>query len=196
MHLVYSETVSPIILAALWSMCIVQTISVLLWTINCALDSLRSKDDCNFTNFLINRVMKCSTKGASHCCFHKAVSNNYFQKFLLINFTSTCSNWINNFNFTHFLLIKGYRKYSLRKESVIAFLQSGLKQERVFLVNFISTQSNLLNHFIFPYLWLIEQTINRVLYKRSQSLLLSQNGLKEIKAQNYNTNYIIRIIVP
>ena len=74
------------------------------------------KGDFNFTNFLINRVMKCSTKGASPCRFQKAVSNNYFQKFLLINLLSTCSNWLNNFSFTHFLLIKGYGKYSLRKE--------------------------------------------------------------------------------
>ena len=106
-------------------MCIVWTISVLFWTItiinfNRALESLRTKDDFNFTNFLINRLMRCSTKGASHCCFRKAVSNNYFQKFLQINFVSTCSNWPNNFSFTHFLLVKGYGKYSLRKESVIA----------------------------------------------------------------------------
>ena len=106
-------------------MCIPWTISVLLWTIaiinfNRALEILRTKDDFSFTNFLINRTMRCSTKGASHCCFRKAVSNNYFQKFLLINFISTCSNWLKNFSFIHFLLIKGYGKYSLRKESVIA----------------------------------------------------------------------------
>ena len=116
-NLIYFETVSPIILAALWTMCIVWTISVLLC--NRALESLRTKDDFNFTNFLINRLMRCSTKGASHCCFRKAVSNNYFHKFLLINFTSTCSNWLNNFSLTHFVLIKGYGKYSLRIESVI-----------------------------------------------------------------------------
>ena len=106
-------------------MCIPWTISVLLWTIaiinfNRALESLRTKDNFSFSNFLINTVMRCSTKGASHCCFRKAVSNNYFQKFLLINFISTCSNWLKNFSFIHFLLIKGYGKYSLRKESVIA----------------------------------------------------------------------------
>ena len=125
MNLVYFETVSPQILGAFCTICIVWTISVLLWTItiinfNRALESLRTKEDFKFTNFLTNRVMRCSTKDASHCCFRKAVSNNYFQKFLLINFTSTCSNWFSNFSFTHFLLIKGYGKYSLRKESVIA----------------------------------------------------------------------------
>ena len=124
-NIVYFETVSPIIIAVLWTMCIVWTISVLLWTITIInfshpLESLRTNDDFNFTNFLINSVMRCSTKGASHCCFHKAVSNNYFPKFLLINFTSPCSNWLKNFSFTHFLLIKGYGKYSLRKGSVIA----------------------------------------------------------------------------
>ena len=94
--------------------------TITLINFNRALESLRTKDDFSFTYFLINRVMRCSTKGASHCCFRKAVSNNYFQKFLLINFISTCSNWLNNFSFTHFLLMKGYGKYSLRKESVIA----------------------------------------------------------------------------
>ena len=96
-NLVYIETVSPIILAALWTMCILWTISVLLWIItiinfNGALEILRTKDNFDFTNFLNNRVMRCSTKGASHCCFRKAVSNNYFQNLLLINFISICSN--------------------------------------------------------------------------------------------------------
>ena len=116
-------------------MCIVWTISVLLWTItirnfNRALGILCTKDDFNFTNFLINRAMRSSTKGASHCCFRKAVSNNYFQKFLLTNFTSTWFNWLSNFSFTHFLLVKGYGKYSLRKESVIAPFIEWFKTER------------------------------------------------------------------
>ena len=55
------------------------------------LESLRTKDDFNFTNFLINRVMGCSTKVSSHCCFRIAISNNRFQNFLLINFISICS---------------------------------------------------------------------------------------------------------
>ena len=94
------------------------------------MESLRTKDDFNFTNVLINRLMRCYTKSASHCCFRKAVSNNYFQQFLLINFTSTCSNWLNNFSFAHFLLIKGYGKYSLRKESVIAPFAEWFKTAR------------------------------------------------------------------
>ena len=107
----------------LWN--ILYTISVLLWTITTinfhrALKNLYSIDDFNFTNFLIDRVMGCSIKGASYCGFRKAVSSNYFQKVLLINFISTYANWLENFCFAHFLLIEGYRKYYLRKESAIA----------------------------------------------------------------------------
>ena len=48
-------------------MCIVYIISVLLWTMTIinfyrALESLCIKDDFNFTNFLINIVMRCSMK--------------------------------------------------------------------------------------------------------------------------------------
>ena len=71
-------------------------------------------DDFSFTNFLIDRVMGCSKKGASYCCFRKAVSS------LLLNFISTYANWLKNFSFAHFLLIEGYRKNYLRRESVIA----------------------------------------------------------------------------
>ena len=84
-------------------------------------------DDFNFTNFVIDRVMGCSTKGTSYYCFRKAVSNSYFQKVLLINFISTYANWLKNFSFVHFLLVEGYRKYYLRKESVIAPLVERLK---------------------------------------------------------------------
>ena len=95
----YFETVSPIILAALWTMCILWTISVLLQTITIinfkrALESLFTKDDFSFTKFLINREMGCSSKEATHCCFGKAVSNSCFQIFLLINFISTYHNWL------------------------------------------------------------------------------------------------------
>ena len=101
------------------------TISVLLWPItiinfNRALKNMYTMDDFNFTSFLIDRVMACSTKGASCCCFRKAVSSNYFQKVLPINFISTYANWLKNFSFAHFLLIEGYRKNYLRRESVIA----------------------------------------------------------------------------
>ena len=71
-------------------------------------------DDFSFTNFLIDRVMGCSKKGASYCCFRKAVSS------LLLNFISTYANWLKNFSFAHFLLIEGCWKYYLQKESVIA----------------------------------------------------------------------------
>ena len=101
------------------------TISVLLLAITLinfhrAMKNLYTMDDFNFTNFLIDRVMGCSKKSASYCCFRKAVSRNYFQKVLQINFISAYANWLKNFSFTHFLLIEGYRKYYLRKELVIA----------------------------------------------------------------------------
>ena len=44
-------------------------------------------NDFNFTNFFSDRVMGYSTDGASYC-FPKVVSNNFFQKVLLINFTN------------------------------------------------------------------------------------------------------------
>ena len=64
-----------------------------LWTItilnsNRALENLRAMNDFSVTNFFSNSVMACSAKGASYCCFHKAVSNNVFHKLLLINFIS------------------------------------------------------------------------------------------------------------
>ena len=72
----------------------------------------------NFTNFLSDRMMECSTKG--YCYFYKAVSNNYFQKVLLINLTNTYANLLKHFSFVHFLLIERYEKQFLRKGSVIA----------------------------------------------------------------------------
>ena len=78
------------ILATLWTIYILWSISVLFLTIgiinfNRTVENLSNTDDFNFTNFLIDGVMGCSTKGASYCCFHKTVSNNYFQNVLLIN---------------------------------------------------------------------------------------------------------------
>ena len=37
-------------------------------------------EDFYFTNFLSGRVIGCSTKRASYCCFCKVISSNYFQK--------------------------------------------------------------------------------------------------------------------
>ena len=39
------------------------------------LESLCTRDDFNFTKLSIDRVMACSTKGASYCCLRKAVPN-------------------------------------------------------------------------------------------------------------------------
>ena len=102
-----------------------------LWTItmlnfNRALENLGTMDDFYFTNFLSDRVMGCSTEGASFCYFRKAVSNNYFQKVFLITFIS---NYANSFEYLLILLIhfcsldrklEGYEKCALRKEPVIA----------------------------------------------------------------------------
>ena len=44
--------------------------------------------------------MECSMESASYCCFHKAVSNNFFQQALLINIISTYANL-----FQHFILL-------------------------------------------------------------------------------------------
>ena len=95
-----------------------------LWTItllkyNHALENLHTMDDFNFTNFFSDRVIGCSTKDASCCCFCKAVSNKYFQKVLVINFISTYANLLQDFISAHFLLAEYYGKCALRKESVI-----------------------------------------------------------------------------
>ena len=107
-------------LAALRTICILWIISVLLWTItilnlNSALENCCFMDVFNFINFLSDGVIQCFAKGSSYCCFLKAVSKNYFQKVLLINFTGTYSNLLNHFIFAYFLQIEGYREGSLRK---------------------------------------------------------------------------------
>ena len=67
-----------------------------------------------------------STEGASYYWFRKAVSNNFFQKVLLIKFIiSTYDNLLQHFIFARFLLIEDYGKCALRKEPVIG---RGLKQ--------------------------------------------------------------------
>ena len=60
-----------------------------------------------------------SIEGASYFCFLKAVSNNFFQQVLLIDFISTCVNLLQHFVFSRFLLIDHYRKCALRKDQVI-----------------------------------------------------------------------------
>ena len=106
----------------LWN--ILWAVSVLLWTVTIinfhrTLKNFYTMDNFNCTNFLTDIVTGWSTKKASYCYFHKTVSNNYFQKVLLINFVSTYANWLKDFSFTDILLTGGYQKYSLQKESVI-----------------------------------------------------------------------------
>ena len=86
---------------------------------NRVLGNLRTINDFNFTNIFSGRVVGCSMEGASCCCFCKAVSNNFFQQVLLINFISAYANLLQHFIFAHFLLIKDYGKCALRMEQVI-----------------------------------------------------------------------------
>ena len=108
----YFETNSPLVPAALWTICILWTIAVSLWTIVIINLSALWRVWMLWT-ILISLTF-------SYCCFHKKVSNQYFQeKNLLISFINTYHNWLQNFSYTHFLLTKGYGKCSLRRESVI-----------------------------------------------------------------------------
>ena len=66
-----------------------------------------------------------SMEGASYCCLDKAVSNNFFQQILLINFFSTYAKLLQHFIFARFLLIEDYEKCALQKEPVIG---RGFKQ--------------------------------------------------------------------
>ena len=79
-------------------------------------------DDFNFTNILSDRVIGCSTEGANYCCFRKAVSNNFIQKFfenvLLMSYIRTYSNLPNYFIFVHRLLIEGYEHDAPRKDLI------------------------------------------------------------------------------
>ena len=69
--------------------------------------------------------MECSMESASYCCFRKAVSNNFSQQVLLMNFISTYANLLQHFSLARFLLIEDYGKCGLRREPVIG---RGFKQ--------------------------------------------------------------------
>ena len=99
------------------------TISVLLWTITIlnfyrGLKNLYTMDNFNFTNFLVDIMKGCSTKGTVIAAFAKRFQATTFRK-------SYC---LKNFSFAHFLLIEGYWKYYLRKESVIASFVERFKE--------------------------------------------------------------------
>ena len=68
---------------------------------------------------LLLLLIAASPKDASYCCFRKAVSNNFFQKVLLISFFSIYANLLKHFVFPRFLLIENYEKCAIRKDSVI-----------------------------------------------------------------------------
>ena len=67
------------------------------------LENFHTMDDFSFTNFLSDREMGCSTEGAKYCCFRKAVSNNYFQKVLLVTFISNYANLFQHLIFAHLI---------------------------------------------------------------------------------------------
>ena len=70
---------------------------------NRALENLRTMDDFNFTYFLSDREMGCSTEGANYCCFRKAVSNNWSQKVLLITFIGNYADLFQHLIFAHLI---------------------------------------------------------------------------------------------
>ena len=84
--------------------------TVTILTLNRTLENLRTMQALNFTNFLCDRVMGRSMESPSYCCFRKAVSNNFFQKILLINYIGTYANLLQHFIFARFLLIENYGK--------------------------------------------------------------------------------------
>ena len=95
-------------------------LTITIWNSNRALENLRTMNDFNFTHFFSERVVAWSTKGASFCCFRKAVSNNVFQK-ILLNFINFSISFLLAFcQRGCFLLIEDYGKNALRKELVIA----------------------------------------------------------------------------
>ena len=102
--------------------------------------------------------MGCFAEGASYCFFQIVVSNNYFQKVLLINFICTFANFLQDFIFARFQLIEDYGQYTLRKEQVVATFVERFKKmvEKVLLMNSIRIHRYLLHHFIFVHLLLIE----------------------------------------
>ena len=62
----------------------------------------------------------CSTTGANHFFFRRAVPKRHFEKVILTNFISAYANLLQHFICTIFRLIEDYKKCTLRKEPVIA----------------------------------------------------------------------------
>ena len=127
-------------------------ISVLLLTItiinlNHVFENLYTMDDFNFTNFFIDRLMGCSTKGSSYCCFCKVISINHFQDVLLKKFISSYLPQLTK-EF-QFCLLSAYRKlwqiFFSKRIAHCSFRRPVWNScfEKVFLMTFISTFSNL-----------------------------------------------------
>ena len=141
---------------------------------------------------LLMEWRECSTKVASYCCSCKAVSNNYFQNILLINFITSYPVCLKSFSFAHFLVIEGNGKYSLQKESVITpfiewFKTATLRKSSwCILLVLTTTCLNLLALLTFSW----KEAVYKVFYERIQ--LLPKSSLKELpwKSQIEKFNFI------
>ena len=102
----YFETVLPIILATVWTICILLTISFLLWTItiinfNRTWENLDTMDDFNFTNFQLLLLSQSSFKPLfSEEIFvewYKAAKES--SSWILLVLTQTCLNLLVSLTF-------------------------------------------------------------------------------------------------
>ena len=68
--------------------------------------------------------IECSTNGASHYSFRRALWNSYFGKVLPMNFASTWNNLLKNWISSEFLQIEDYVQGALQKElHIILFVE-------------------------------------------------------------------------
>ena len=131
--------------------------------------------DINFTNFLSDRLMGCYPEGASYCCFRKTVSNNIFQKVLLINFISTSGS---AFHFCSLPADRRLQKVCTMKGARHCFYRRTVYNsyfEKVLLINLISPYSKLLKHFNFVHILLIEGCGKCTLGKKKVIAFLQSN---------------------
>ena len=68
--------------------------------------------------------IECSTNGASHYSFRRALWNSYFGKVLLMNFASTWNNLLKNWISSEFLQMEDYVEGALQKElHIVLFVE-------------------------------------------------------------------------
>ena len=79
----------------------------------------------NHCTFLDGRLRaRCSTKGAAHCYFYRALSNRFFGKSLLIHFVIICNNLLKHIISVEYLLMEDDVQSAVQKELFIAFCWS------------------------------------------------------------------------